>query len=336
MSHTIIIAEAGVNHCGSPERALAMIDSAAAMGADYVKFQTFKAEALVSASAPKAAYQQENDPRSGTTQLEMLRALELSPAHFALLAQHARERGIGFLSTPFDSQSMATLAPLGMDFWKIPSGEVTNLPYLRRIAAFGMPVMLSTGMSTLQEVEAAVEALCHAGLTRGQISLLHCNTQYPTPPADVNLRAMDALRSLGCHAVGFSDHTAGIAVPIAAVALGAQIIEKHFTLSRQLPGPDHRSSLEPAEFAQMVSDIRTVEQALGTGIKAPTPSETPNINAARRSIVAARHISKGELLGPDNLTTKRPGGGLSPMLWDRVCGQKANRNYLPDEAIDGC
>lgn len=334
MNKIIIIAEAGVNHCGSKERAMEMIHAAAEAGADYVKFQTFKAEKLVSESAPKADYQNENDPASGATQLAMLKKLELTADDFKALADECRKEGIGFLSTPFDEESIRELSALKMDFWKIPSGEITNLPYLRAIAKHGQPVVMSTGMSSLTEVNAAVEALCAAGLTRSQITLLHCNTQYPTPPADVNLRAMETLRELGCGGVGFSDHTLGIAVPIAAAALGAEIIEKHFTLSRTLPGPDHKASLTPDELREMVSGIRTVELALGQKEKSVTPSESGNVAIARRAIVAARPIKKGETLTTENLTTKRPASGLSPMLWDSVIGTVATRDYAPDEPID--
>lgn len=334
LRHTVIIAEAGVNHCGSVDRALKMVRAAAQAGADYVKFQTFRAEALVAASAPKAAYQMDNDPDSGTSQLQMLRQLELTAVDFSLLADECRRCGIGFLSTPFDFDSIRSLATLGMDLWKVPSGEVTNLPYLRSIAAYGMPVVLSTGMCTLEEVAQAVDALCAAGLTRAQITLLHCNTQYPTPWADVNLHAMDRLRTLGCAAVGYSDHTLGTEVPIAAVALGATVIEKHFTLDRSLPGPDHKASLTPGELAAMVSSIRHIELALsGSGLKEVTDSERPNVNVARRSIVAARPIAAGEPFTADNLTVKRPGGGLSPMLWDTVLGHPAPCPFLPDTPI---
>lgn len=333
MKKVIIIAEAGVNHCGSFKRAVKMVHAAADAGADYVKFQTFKAEKLVSKNAPKARYQSENDPDSGSTQLEMLRKLELTEEDFAELSQECKRCGIGFLSTPFDLESIRMLAALDMDFWKIPSGEVTNLPYLRAIAAYGKPVVMSTGMCTLPEVEAAVNALCKAGMDRKQIALLHCNTQYPTPPADVNLRAMEALKTLGCGAVGFSDHTLGIAVPLAAAALGAEIIEKHFTLDRNLPGPDHKASLTPAELTDMVNGIRTIEQALGNNKKTLTPSESVNVTVARRSIVANRQIRKGEVLTEEKLTTKRPATGLSPMLWDSVINTRAIRDFEPDEPI---
>lgn len=329
-----IIAEAGVNHCGSKERALEMVHAAAEAGADYVKFQTFKAEKIVSKSAPKAEYQAANDPTSGQTQLEMLKALELTIDDFKDIANECRRCGIGFLSTPFDLDSIRELEALDMDFWKVPSGEITNLPYLRAIARQGKPVVMSTGMSSLPEINAAVHALCDAGLKRDQITLLHCNTQYPTPPVDVNLRAMESLRELGCSGVGFSDHTLGIAIPLAAAALGAEFIEKHFTLSRELPGPDHKASLNPTELAEMVNGIRTIEQALGQKEKAMTESEKSNITIARKSIVASREIKKGELFTDENLTTKRPATGISPMLWDSVIGTRARRDYLPDEPIE--
>ncbi len=333
MSKVIIIAEAGVNHCGSLERALRMVDAAAAAGVDYVKFQTFKAEKLVSASAPKASYQEANDPDSGATQLEMLRRLELTASDFATLAARCREIGVGFLSTPFDLESIRELRRLDMDYWKIPSGEITNLPYLRAIGATRRPVILSTGMSDLDEVEAALKALELAGTPRSMVSLLHCNTQYPTPMRDVNLRAMEALRTLGAASVGYSDHTLGTEVPIAAVALGARIIEKHFTLDKSLPGPDHRASLEPDELQLMVNQIRNIEQALGSADKHVSPSERPNIEVARKSIVAARNIAKGELLTEDNITVKRPGGGISPILWDQVIGTRATRDFAFDQLI---
>lgn len=332
-AHTIIIAEAGVNHNGSLDRALEMIDSAARAGVDYVKFQTFRAETLVTATAPKAEYQKDNAPES-KSQLDMLRSLELTYSQFKTLAEHCRERGVGFMSTPFDVESVEMLADLGMDYWKIPSGEVTNLLLLRSIGAKRGHVILSTGMCSLEEVEAAVLALETAGTPRRDIILLHCTTQYPTPPEAVNLRAMDALRALGCKAVGYSDHTEGITIPIAAVALGAAVIEKHFTLDRRLPGPDHRASLEPDELAEMVRGIRTVEKALGSKDKHVTEVESPNIAVARKSIVASCHIEPGETFSADNLTVKRPGTGLSPMMWDTVIGQTARRAFAPDDLIE--
>ena len=332
MNQPIIIAETGVNHNGSIERAIAMVNAALSAGADYIKFQTFKAENLVTAKARKADYQKDNLPE-GDTQLEMLRALELSENDFRRLAQYCRQCGIGFMSTPFDIKSADFLATLGMDFWKIPSGEITNLPLLRHIGAFGGKVILSTGMSTMEEVAAAVEILVGAGTSRRDITLLHCTTQYPAPYGSVNLRAMSELRELGCGAVGYSDHTRGIEIPVAAAALGASVIEKHFTLDRNLPGPDHKASLEPNELRGMCEAVRHVAEALGDGHKAPTEAELPNVPIARKSIVAACAIHAGEVFTEENLTVKRPGTGLSPMLWDRIIGKTADRDYLPDEAV---
>lgn len=333
MKHTIIIAEAGVNHNGSLEMAKRMVREAAAAGADYVKFQTFRADSLVAASARKAEYQRRNCGDGDDSQLGMLRALELSPDAFVELAEECRRVGIGFMSTPFDLQSIDDLAPLGMDYWKIPSGEITNLPYLRKIASKGGKAIISTGMATLAEAEAAVSALEAAGMPRRSVIVLHCTTQYPAPPDSVNLRAMDSLAALGCAGVGYSDHTEGITVPIAAAARGAVVLEKHFTLDRNLPGPDHKASLEPAALKAMVTAVRLVDRALGDGVKVVTDAERPNIAVARKSIVAATHIACGELLTEENLTCKRPGTGLSPMEWDSVVGTRATRDYLPDEPI---
>lgn len=330
---TIIIAEAGVNHNGDYNRAVEMVYAAKAAGADYVKFQTAVPELVISSVAPKAEYQKETTGE-GESQLEMCRKIHLKLDDYAPLALLCREVGIGFMSTPFDLVSIDCLAPLGMDYWKIPSGEITNLPYLRKIARKGGKVILSTGMCELEEVEAAMRVLTDNGLQRSDISLLHCNTQYPTPMRDVNLRAMDALRTLNPGAVGYSDHTQGIEVPVAAVAMGAQIIEKHFTLDKNLPGPDHKASLEPAELAAMVSAIRNIEQAIGSGQKHVSESERPNIEVARKSIVAARDIKAGELLTEENITVKRPGNGVSPMLWDSVIGTKAIRDFKADHLIE--
>lgn len=330
--HTIIIAEAGVNHNGSVDTAVEMIRQAAEAGVDYVKFQTFRAESLVSASAPQARYQQENCGGDGT-QLTMLRRLELSDSDFIRLAEECRRCGVGFMSTPFDGESIEFLATLNMDFWKIPSGEITNLPYLRHIASKGGRVILSTGMSTLDEVEEAVRVLTNGGIAKKDIYLLHCTTQYPTPFDAVNLRAMDSLKSLQCAGVGYSDHTLGITVPIASVARGAEIIEKHFTLDRNMEGPDHKTSLEPHELAAMVKAIRETEQSLGRSDKIVTEIERPNIAVARKSIVASRPIRQGEILSEDNLTAKRPGTGISPMMWDTVVGTTAVRDFHPDEQI---
>ena len=332
MEKVIIIAEAGVNHNGDAAMAREMIKTARRAGADYVKFQTAVPELVISTIAPKAEYQKETTGE-GQSQLDMCRAIHLPLGEYALLAEECSREGIGFMSTPFDLVSIDTLAALDMDYWKIPSGEITNLPYLRRIASKGGRVILSTGMSTLDEVAAAVEVLEAGGIPRSDITLLHCNTQYPTPMADVNLRAMEALASLGCGAVGYSDHTVGIEVPVAAVAMGAKVIEKHFTLDKTLPGPDHRASLDPAELCGMVAAIRNIEQAIGSPEKCVSDSERPNIEVARKSIVAARDIKEGELLTEDNITVKRPGGGISPMLWDSVIGTRACRDFPYDSLI---
>lgn len=328
---TLIIAEAGVNHNGSEELALRLVDEAARAGADIVKFQTFRAESIAAASACKADYQR--DTTGAGSQLDMLRALELSADMHRRLIDRCRERGIRFLSTPFDAGSVDLLRELGMDLWKIPSGEITNLPLLRKIGALRQDIILSTGMCTLPEVSEAVRAIEAAGTPRSRIILLHCTTQYPTPPETVNLRAMDSLATLSCRAVGYSDHTEGITVPVAAVARGAAVIEKHFTLDRSLPGPDHRASLEPDELARMVHAIRLTEVALGSGLKEPSETELPNRAVARKSIVAACRIAPGEVFTEQNLATKRPGTGLSPMLWDSVIGKEATRAYDPDDLI---
>lgn len=333
MDKTIIIAEAGVNHNGNLELARRMVHAAKEAGADYVKFQTAVPELVISTFAPKAEYQKETTGEA-ESQLEMCRAIHLPLSDYAGLAELCRQVGIGFMSTPFDLVSIDCLAALDMDYWKIPSGEITNLPYLRKIGALGGKIILSTGMSTLEETRLAVEVLEKAGTPRSNIWLLHCTTQYPAPPSSVNLRAMEALRSLGCAGVGFSDHTQGISCATAAVALGARIIEKHFTLDRTMPGPDHKASLEPAELAELVKSVRTVEQALGSGIKEVAAAEAPNIEVARKSIVAARDIRAGEILTEENITVKRPGNGISPMRWDEVLGTTAIRNFGADELIE--
>lgn len=329
----IVIAEAGVNHNGSYDLAIKMIAAAKDAGADYVKFQTAVPELVIAACAPKAEYQKETTGEA-QSQLEMCKAIHLPLTSYGPIAAECAARGIGFVSTPFDLVSIDCLAPLGMDFWKIPSGEITNLPYLRKIGALGQPIVLSTGMATLAEVEAAVAVLENAGTPRSKITLLHCTTQYPAPDASVNLRAMKALGSLGCRAVGYSDHTVGITASVAAVAMGARVVEKHFTLDRTLPGPDHKASLEPDELAAMVREIRRVEAMLGTGVKDPDPAERPNIEVARKSIVAARTIAAGEILTEENITVKRPGSGISPMLWDTVVGTPAIRDFAADELIE--
>ncbi|MDE6238908.1 MAG: N-acetylneuraminate synthase [Muribaculaceae bacterium] len=331
-AHTIIIAEAGVNHNGDLDMARRMVVAAKEAGADYVKFQTAIPELVISTVAPKAEYQKETTG-SDESQLEMCRKLHLPLSDYAGLKQYCREVGIGFMSTPFDLVSIDCLAELDMDYWKIPSGEITNLPYLRKIAQKGGQVILSTGMSVLSEVEDAVAVLEDGGISRDNIILLHCTTQYPTPYSSVNLRAMEALASLGCRSVGYSDHTQGISVPVAAVALGASVIEKHFTLDRSLPGPDQKASLEPHELRLMVDEIRQVEAALGSPEKLVDEVERPNIEVARKSIVALRTIKKGEILTAENITVKRPGSGISPMLWDSVTGTPASRDFAADELI---
>ena len=332
MSHTLIIAEAGVNHNGSLEMAMQLIEKAAEAGVDYVKFQTFKSEKLVSRHATKAEYQKANTDGEDS-QLKMLQQLELSPDDHMQLIEHCNHCGIKFLSTAFDLDSIDFLDSLNLDLWKIPSGEITNLPYLRRIAQKGSRVIMSTGMCEPKDIEAALNVLTNNGTSLENITLLHCNTEYPTPWGDVNLRAMHDIAKRFNVSVGYSDHTKGIEVPIAAVALGATVIEKHFTLDNNLPGPDHKASLEPQQLKAMVDAIRHIEQALGNGVKQISESERKNIAIARKSIVAASEIKKGELFTEENLTVKRPGGGISPMKWDEVIGTTATRNYQPDELI---
>ncbi|MDO8848027.1 MAG: N-acetylneuraminate synthase [Coriobacteriia bacterium] len=332
MSGPRIIAEAGVNHNGSRERALEMVDAAAAAGADVVKFQSFDPVSLVSAGAVKADYQ-EKQTGSGT-QLDMLAALTLDEAAHAALLRRCAERGIAFLSTPFDVRSVGLLASLGVREYKLPSGEITDLPVLRAVAGFAESVLLSTGMATLEEIGAALDALEAAGLPRDRVTLLHCTTEYPAPIDEVNLLAMRELADTFGVPVGYSDHTEGIEVAIAAAALGAVVIEKHFTLDRTLPGPDHAASIEPDELAALVSATAKVARALGTGHKAPTPSELRNAPVVRKSIVAARAIEAGEAFTAENLTAKRPGTGLSPMVWDSVMGRVAARRFEADEAIE--
>lgn len=334
MAKTLIIAEAGVNHNGSPETARRLIDVAAEAGADYVKFQTFKADRLVSGSAPKAEYQQAAAPTKGETQYQMLKKLELSEElHFRLI-EYCGRQGVKFFSTAFDLPSIDFLASLRLGLWKVPSGEITNYPYLKRIASRHEPVILSTGMCTLADIEAAVQVFLDEGITKQQLTLLHCNTEYPTPMQDVNLRAMPALKERFGIATGYSDHTPGIEVPVAAVALGATVIEKHFTLDKTMEGPDHRASLEPHELKAMVQAIRNIEQALGSAEKEITPSEAKNRAVARKSIVAACLIRQGEVFTEANLTVKRPGTGVSPMRWNEIIGKQAARDYRPDELIE--
>lgn len=333
MQKTLIIAEAGVNHNGSLLLAKRLIEAAAEAGADYVKFQTFKTENLVSKAAKKAVYQQKNLSDKDDSQFSMLKKLELSPEHHAELIAYSLEHKIRFLSTAFDLDSIDFLSTLQLGIWKIPSGEITNYPYLKRIALKKEPVILSTGMSEIEEVEETISVLLKYGLQPDQITLLHCNTEYPTPMEDVNLRAMQELGKRFGMAVGYSDHTRGIEVPIAAVSLGATVIEKHFTLDRTLEGPDHKASLEPSELKAMVEAIRNIEKALGDGIKRVSASEQKNRSIARKSIVASRRIEKGEMLTEDNLTVKRPGNGLSPMMWEKVLGRKAIRTFEEEDLI---
>lgn len=329
----IIIAEAGVNHNGNLQMAKELIDVAADAGVDYIKFQTFKADKLAGVSAPQADYQSMNN-NSSDSQIEMLKKLELSFEDFEFLNEYAKTRHINFLSTPFDEDSIEFLSDIGMDYMKIPSGEITNLPYLRNIARHRIPIIMSTGMSTIKEIEDAMSVLMESGIQKEDIILLHCNTEYPTPMNDVNLRAMNTLSDKFGVKVGYSDHTKGIEIPIAAVALGAKVIEKHFTLDRSLPGPDHKASLEPQELRQMVQYIRNVENAMGDGEKRVTESEKKNITVARKSIVASGNIKIGEVFSESNLTAKRPGTGISPMKWEVVIGKIANREYQKDELID--
>lgn len=331
MKHVIIIAEAGVNHNGSFELAKKMVDAAKDAGVDYVKFQTFNPNKLVSKYAEKAEYQKKTTG-SDETQLQMLQKLTLTEDNFLSLRDYCREVGIGFISTPFDLDSIAFLETFDMDFWKVPSGEVTNLPYLEAIARTKRKVVMSTGMCDMNEIQDAVEVLEKNGTTN--ITLLHCNTQYPTPYEHVNLSAMYSIRDAMHKEVGYSDHTQGIEVPIAAVAMGATVIEKHFTLDKNMEGPDHKASLNPSELKQMVVAIRNIEQAIGNGLKEPSSSEMANKGVARKSIVASRSIKQGEVFTEENLTTKRPGTGISPMKWYEVIRKVAPRDFSEDEIIE--
>ncbi len=330
---TLIIAEAGVNHNGDIQMAKALIDAAADAGADIVKFQTFIAEQLVTGQARKADYQVTNTA-SNESQYQMLKRMELTGEMHDELIAHSARRGIEFFSTAFDLQSLDYLMNLGMKRIKIPSGEITNLPYLRRIGGFTKQVILSTGMSNLADIEAAIEVLEHAGTPRSQIVVLHCNTEYPVPMIEVNLKAMQSIATAFGVRVGFSDHTEGTEVAIAAVALGASVIEKHFTLDRKLPGPDHLASIEPKDLARLISSIRNVELAMGDGIKRAGRCEARNLPIVRKSIVAAMPISQGEAFTFRNLIAKRPGYGISPMRWDEVVGKVARRDFAADELIE--
>lgn len=334
MSKVLIIAEAGVNHNGDFELAKKLIDVAADCGADIVKFQTAKAENVVSRFAKKCEYQIENTGNAAESQLEMIQKLVLDDSAWQPLMEHCKARGIAFLSTPFDNESVELLHKLGLEIFKIPSGEITNLPYLRKIGALNKRIILSTGMASLGEIESAIDVLVSSGSKRENITLLQCNTEYPTPFADVNLKAMKTLKKAFRLNVGYSDHTPGIAIPLAAVGMGARVIEKHFTLDKNMEGPDHKASLEPSELKAMVQGIREVELALGDGIKRTSKSEAKNKPIARKSIVANRAIKQGEILDESNLYVKRPAGGISPMEWDKVIGTKAKRDFEADEMIE--
>ena len=330
---TLIIAEAGVNHNGDLERARQLIDAAARAGADLVKFQSFRADRLVTRTATKAEYQTRNTGKT-ESQAEMLRRLELTSDMHRELIAHCAASNIGFFSTAFDLESIDLLLELGQEHFKIPSGEITNLPYLRKIGEQGKAVILSTGMATLGDIEAAIDALEQAGTPRSKITVLHCTTEYPTPMADVNLRAMQSIQhALGVD-VGYSDHTPGIEVAIAAVAMGACVIEKHFTMDQNLPGPDHRASLEPDGLMALVTAVRNIEVALGDGIKRCTPAESGNMQVMRKSLVASRPIAAGEVFSAENITAKRPGTGISPMRWDEVIGRTASHDFREDELVE--
>ena len=332
--HVLIIAEAGVNHNGSIKMAKQLIDVATEAGADIVKFQTFKAGKLVSKAARQAEYQKANLKNSDDSQYNMLKRLELDEAMHIELIDYCQQKGITFLSTGFDEESVDMLDRLGVPFYKIPSGEITNKPYLQHIARKLKPVVISTGMADLNEIKEALDVLTGEGLDLSMITVLHCNTEYPTPMEDVNLKAMLTIKETFKVKVGYSDHTKGIEVAIAAVAMGAEVIEKHFTLDRNLPGPDHKASLEPDELKAMVSAIRNIELALGDGVKKASKSEIKNITIVRKSIVAIKEIKKGEIFSTQNIAAKRPGNGISPMRWDEIIGEKAIKEFKPDDLIE--
>jgi len=333
MNKVFIIAEAGVNHNGDIELAYKLIDLAAEAGADYVKFQIFNASKLVSAKAPKAEYQIKNEGDDDSSQLQMLEKLALTHHDFRQLADYCRKKGIGFLSTGFDEESVLLIDSLGVDYHKIPSGEITNLPYLKLIGSLRKPIILSTGMATLDETARALEVLYQEGVKPEFVTLLHCTTEYPAPVEEVNLNAMLTMGKAFGVKTGYSDHTRGIEIPVAAVAMGACIIEKHFTSNRNLPGPDHQASLEPEELTLMVSSIRNVTMALGDGIKRPSASELKNINIARRSIHLADTLYSGHLILEKDLIMKRPGSGISPMMIAQVIGKRLNRNLEKDTLL---
>ena len=331
-SKVFIIAEAGVNHNGSLDLAKKLIDVASESGADAVKFQTFKAEKLVSKNAQKADYQKQTTNKT-ESQFDMIKKLELDMDTHKELIAYCETKNIMFLSTPFDHDSIELLNDLGLEIFKIPSGEITNLPYLRHIGKLNKKVILSTGMANIGEIEDALDILICAGTKKENITVLHANTMYPTPMEDVNLKAMVTIGNTFDIAFGYSDHTLGIEVDIAAVAMGASCIEKHFTLDKTMEGPDHKASLEPNELNAMVKAIRNIELALGSSAKKPSKSESPNIQIARKSIVALKNIKQGETLSEENITVKRPGMGINPMRWDEIVGSIANKNYKEDELI---
>ena len=331
---TLIIAEAGVNHNGNIEIAKRLIDVAADSGVDYVKFQTFKTEKVISHKAVKASYQIENTGNSTESQFEMVKKLELDHKTHDILLSYCADKNVNFFSTAFDLDSIDLLEELGLPIFKVPSGEITNLPFLSKIASLGKPVILSTGMCNLADVEAAIRVMLDTGLSRDQLTVLHCNTEYPTPMADVNLKAMTTIGQAFGVKVGYSDHTLGIEVPIAAVAMGAVCIEKHFTLDRTMEGPDHRASLEPAELKAMVSAIRNIEVALGDGIKAPSASEKKNMAIARKSIHLAENLPAGHRLTESDLAMKRPGDGISPMNLSLVIGRSLATDLPAETKLD--
>ncbi len=331
----IIIAEAGVNHNGDISKAFKLVDAAVAAGVDYVKFQTFKAENLVSKNAKKAEYQIQNTQNESDSQLEMLKKLELSHAQHEELIKYCKDKNIKFFSTAFDLVSLEYLSQICLKLVKIPSGEITNLPYLKKAALLFDEVIISTGMSMMHEIKDALNVFLDSGIAKNKITILHCNTEYPTPMKDVNLKAMLSIGEEFGVKIGYSDHTLGIEVPIAAVALGASVIEKHFTLDKNLPGPDHAASLDPDELVAMCRAIRNIETALsGSGVKEPSESEIKNIAIARKSIVAKTAIKQGLFLTEDNITTKRPGNGISAMQWDEILGTRASRDFNEDDLIE--
>lgn len=335
MKKVIVIAEAGVNHNGSLENAFKLVDAAVDAGVDYIKFQTFKAENLVAKSAKKADYQIQNTGNSTDSQFEMLKKLELSHQDHELIIDYCKQKNINFFSTAFDLESLEYLKEIGLDLVKIPSGEITNFPYLKKAAQLFKNIILSTGMCTMEDIAAALNVFLEEGISKDNVTILHCNTEYPTPMNDVNLKAMLSIGEEFHTEIGYSDHTLGIEVPIAAVALGASVIEKHFTLDTSMEGPDHAASLEPKQLQAMVKAIRNIEQAIsGDGMKRPSASEIKNMEVARKSIVASTSIKEGEIFTTENLTVKRPGTGISPMKWNEILGKTASKNYSTDDLIE--